>query len=91
LCAGVVAGTWFITPKIATTLHLDHNIGLNKRKLNLLVNDNTAECNVSQEKRNYHETMHDGAIGIKENFQDSSIYMKNQLAGFFKTSQESRE
>jgi len=36
LCAGVVAGTWFITLKIATTLHLDHNIGLNKCKLNLL-------------------------------------------------------
>jgi len=68
LCAGVVAGARFITPKIATTLHLDQNIGLNKRKRNLSVNDNTAECNVSQEKRNYHETIHDGTIGIKETF-----------------------
>jgi len=31
----------------------------------LLVNGNTVECNVSQEKRSYDETIHDGAIGIK--------------------------
>jgi len=68
MCAGVVAGTRFITPKITTTLHLDQNIGLNKHKVNLSVNDNTAECNVSQEKRNYHETIYDGAIGIKGTF-----------------------
>jgi len=68
LCAGVGAGTRFITPKIATTLHLDQNIGLNKHKPNLSVNDNTAECNLSQEKRNHHETIYDGAIGIKETF-----------------------
>jgi len=46
----------------------------------MLVNDNTAEYNVSQEKRNYHETIHDGAIG-----------MTSRLVGFLKTSQESRE
>jgi len=64
LCAGEVTGTRFITPKIATTLHLDQNIGVNKHKLNLSVNDNTGECNVSQEKRNYHETIYDGAIAV---------------------------
>jgi len=26
------------------------------------------EYNVSKEKRNYHETIYDGAIGIKETF-----------------------
>jgi len=31
--------------------HLDQNIGLNKYKLNLLVNDNTSENNVSQERK----------------------------------------
>jgi len=34
--------------------------------LTTLVNDNTAECNVSQEKSNYHEIIPDGAIGMKE-------------------------
>jgi len=29
--------------------YLDQNIGLNKHKPSLLVNDNVAECNVSQE------------------------------------------
>jgi len=31
--------------------HLDQNIGLNKHKLSLSINGNTAECNVSQEKK----------------------------------------
>ena len=39
----------------------------------MLVNDNTAEYNVSQEKRKYHENIHDGAIG-----------MKSRLVGFLK-------
>jgi len=43
-----------------------------------------------KKKRNYHETIYDGAIGIK-NFYDSSIDMKSRLVGFLKTSQESRE
>ena len=30
--------------------HLDQNIDLSKHKLSLLVNDNAAECNVSQKK-----------------------------------------
>jgi len=34
----------------------------------MLVNDNTAEYNVFQEKGNYHETIYDSAIGIKEMF-----------------------
>jgi len=45
---------------------LDQNIGLNKHKLSLLVNNNAAECNVFQEKWNYHETIHDDPTGIKE-------------------------
>jgi len=57
----------------------------------MLVKDNTAEYIVSQQKRNYHETIYDGAIGIKETFEDSSIDMKSRLIDFFKTSQESRE
>ena len=63
--------------------HLDQNIGLNKHKLNSPVNNNTAECNVSKEKRNYHETIYDGAVGIKKTFWDSSIDMKIRLVGFF--------
>jgi len=38
----------FITPKIAITLT---NIYLNKHKLSLLLNANTAECTVSQHKK----------------------------------------
>jgi len=30
--------------------HLDQNIGLIKHKLSFLVNDNAAECNISQKK-----------------------------------------
>jgi len=33
----------------------------------MLVNDNTVDY-VSQEKKNYHDTIYDGAIGIKETF-----------------------
>jgi len=38
------------SPKCTVLSHLDQNIGLNKHKFSLLVNDNIAECNVSQEK-----------------------------------------
>ena len=35
----------------------------------MLVNDNTAECNASQEKKkNYHESIYDGTIGINKTF-----------------------
>jgi len=57
--AGVAAGTRFNHTQNSN--HLDQNINLNKHKLSLLVNANTAECNVSQHKKNYHETIHDGA------------------------------
>jgi len=50
----------------------------------MLVNYNTAEYNVSHEKRNYHETIYDGAIDIKETFQNSSIDMKSRLVDFLK-------
>jgi len=49
LCWGRAAGTRFITPKIATTL--TKNIGIIWHKRSMLVNDNTAECNISQEKK----------------------------------------
>jgi len=44
----------------------------------------SVEYNVSQEKRNYRETIYDDAIGIKETSWDSSIYMKSRLVGFLK-------
>ena len=31
--------------------HLDQNIGMIRHKRNILVKDNSAECNVSQEKK----------------------------------------
>jgi len=44
-CAGVVAGTRFYhTPN---SNQLEQNISLNKHKLSVLVNANTAECIVS--------------------------------------------
>jgi len=62
---GIAAGTRFYHTQNSN--HLDQNIGLNKHKFSLLVHDNITECNVSQEKKgNYHETIHDGARGIKE-------------------------
>jgi len=48
--------------------HLYKNIGTIWHKRRMLVNDNTAEYTVFQEKRNYHETIYDGTIGIKETF-----------------------
>jgi len=54
--------------------------------LSLFMHGSTAECNLSQEKRNYHETTHDGAIGIKEITCDRAIDMKRWFVGhhFFK-------
>jgi len=37
-----------------------------------------------KKKRNYHETLYDGAIGIKETFEDSSVDMKSRLVGVLK-------
>jgi len=48
--------------------HLYQNIGTIWHKRSMLVNDNTAEYTVFQEKRNYHETIYDDTIGIKETF-----------------------
>jgi len=56
----------------------------------MLVKDNTAEYIVSQEKTNYHETIYDGAIGIKETFEDSYGY-KKPARRLHKTSQESHD
>jgi len=51
----------------------------------MLVNDNTAEYNVFQEKKtNYHEPIYNGAIGTKETFWDSAVDMKSRLVGFLK-------
>jgi len=38
----------------------------------------------SKKKRNYHETVYDGAIGIKETLWDSAIDMKRGLVGYLK-------
>jgi len=51
--------TQFYHTKIATTL-------AKTLARSLLVKDNTAERNVPQEKRNYHETVHDCTKGTKE-------------------------
>ena len=48
--------------------HLDQNIGIICPKRSMLVNDNTAGYNVEKKKKNYHEIIYDGAIGIKETF-----------------------
>jgi len=48
----------------------------------LLVSANTAECNVSQHKRNYHETIYDSAIGIKGTIKDFSVGMKSRIVGY---------
>jgi len=47
---------------------LDQHIAIIWHKRSMLVNDNAAECNVSQEKRNNHETIYDGATVIKDTF-----------------------
>jgi len=49
---------------------VDQNIGIIWQKRSMLVNDNTAEYNVSHEKK---EAIHDGAIG-----------MTSRLVGFLK-------
>jgi len=37
-----------------------------------------------KKKRNYHETIHNGAIGVKETFWDSAMDTKSRLVGFLK-------
>jgi len=59
--------------------HFDRNIGLNEHKLSLLVKHNTAECNVSQTKRIYHETIDDGALWMIEAICDSAVGMKSRF------------
>jgi len=49
-CTGLAASTRFYHTHNSN--YLDQNIGLNKPKLSLLVNNNTAECKASQEKAN---------------------------------------
>jgi len=53
-CTGIAAGTRFYHTQNSN--HLDQDL-VTKHKRSLLVNIKTAECNVSQEKRNYHETI----------------------------------
>jgi len=53
--------------------HLDQNIGIIWLRRRMLVNDNTAGYHVSQEKKNYHETIHHGPIS-----------MTSRLVGFLK-------
>ena len=70
--------------------HLDQHIGIVWHKRSMLVNDNTAEHNVSQEKKKlrYHETIYNGAIGVKDTFWDSAIDMKSRLVGFLKQAKD---
>jgi len=49
MCTGMAAGTRFYHTQNSN--HLNLHTGLNKHKPSLLVNGNTAECNVSQEKK----------------------------------------
>jgi len=51
--------------------HLDQNIGIIWHKRSMSVNNNTAEYNVPQGKRNDHETIHDGAVGMTSRFKTS--------------------
>jgi len=37
-----------------------------------------------KKKRNHHETIYDGAVGIKGAFYDSPIDMKRRFVGFLK-------
>jgi len=39
-----------------------------------------AECDVSQHKTNHHQTILDGALGIKGTIQDSAIGMKSRIS-----------
>jgi len=57
--------------------HLNQNIW---HKRSMLVNDNTAEYNVSQEKKKHHETMHDGAIGTKSRLVGFIKQAKNRVS-----------
>jgi len=48
--------------------HLEQNIGIIWRKRTMLVNNNTRNITFLKKKINYHKTIYDGAIGIKETF-----------------------
>jgi len=37
-----------------------------------------------KKKRNCHETIHDGSVGLKETIYDIAIGMKSRFVGFFK-------
>jgi len=58
--------------------HLDRNIGSNRHKLSLLVNNNSAEYNAF-----FKETQYDGAVYIKETISDSAAGIKSQLVGHY--------
>jgi len=63
--------------KCTVLSHLDQNIGLNKHKLSLLVNDNLAECNVSQEKMQL-STM---ALWAQKKLSSVALGMKSLFVG----------
>jgi len=54
--------------KCTALSHLDQHIGLNKHKLNLLVKDHAAECNVSQEKKKLARNYPRWRYGRKRNY-----------------------
>jgi len=60
--------------------HLDQNIGIISliwHKCSILVNNNTPEYNVSQDKK---ETIHDGAIGMTSQHVGSLKQAKNRVS-----------
>jgi len=79
LCAGVAAGKRLYHTQ--NSIHLDQNINLNKHKLSFLDNAILRNVMFLYIKTNYHETIHDGAIGIKGTIYDSAIGMKSRLVG----------
>jgi len=71
--------------------HLDQNIGVIWNKRGMLVNDNTAECNASQEKKKLSRTYLRWRYRHKRNFLGYLYTYENSACRLLKTSQESHE
>ena len=61
--------------------HLDQNIGIIWHKRSMVVNDNNAEYNVSQEEKKQSQNHLRWHYRHKETFWDSYIDMKSRLVG----------
>jgi len=71
--------------------HLDQNIGMIWHKHSMLVNDNTVEYNVSQEKKKLSRYYLQWPYRHKRNFLGQLYRYENSACRLLKTSQESRE